>query len=52
MGASDISKNILEGEFTEQYSHNFLAEFKEIEDINYYIHDEVSLLDRATLTFS
>jgi len=42
-----ISSNILSGNFTSDYRDKYLQNFRNIEKINYYIHDDYTLLDYA-----
>ena len=42
-----ISSNIISGDFTLDYRDSYLQNFRNIEKINYYIHDDYTLLDYA-----
>jgi Ca2+-binding RTX toxin-like protein len=50
--ASSYSIIDLTGNFTSEYFQDTRDRFKAIEKINYYIHDEVSLIDPTTVTYS
>ena len=42
-----ISSNIISGDFTSDYRDRYLQNFRYIEKINYYRHDDYTLLDSA-----
>jgi len=45
--AMSISSNILSGNFTSEYRIKYLQNFRNIEKLSYYIHDEISLIDSS-----
>ena len=52
MTALVAAENLLDGVYTDDYSRYFVSQFKNIEDIDYYIHDEFTLLESSTSTYS
>jgi Ca2+-binding RTX toxin-like protein len=43
---------IIQGSFTDEFLKGYQAKFKKIEKLKYYVHDQVSLLNRATNTWT